>query len=513
MDLEMPGSGGRTDQEIVDAVRSGQLDEALVDDAVRRVLALTGLPHVASGELDVDGHHALARTLAADSVVLLKNDATTLPLENVARVAVIGAFAAEPRFQGGGSSHINPTRTDAALDAIRDLAVERGITVEHAPGFLLTDDDEPDTRRQQAVEVAARADVAVVFAGLSDREESEGFDRKHLSLPAVQLDLIRDVVTSAARTVVVLSNGGVVSLEGWHDNVDAIVEGWLLGQAGGSAIADILFGVVNPSGHLAETIPLRLEDNPSWNNFPGEQGHVRYGEGVMVGYRHYETAGAPVRYPFGHGLSYTTFETNNLQVDVTGDDTAIARVTITNTGERPGKHVVQVYVATKAGPVRRPARELRAFTKVALEPGETKIVELSLGRRAFAYWDIEEGDWVVPGGEYTVQVGDNVSTIVTAQTISLVGDTLARPLSMDSTVGDWFAHPVVGPALLSGLTAGMTPEQAEQAEANPDGLKMVESMPMQQFLAFTGGAFPQEMLDQLITLSSTPTASVVGVSP
>ncbi|SKC69077.1 glycoside hydrolase family 3 C-terminal domain-containing protein [Okibacterium fritillariae] len=503
MDLEMPGSGGATDQAIVDAVTRGELSEALVDDAVRRVLALTARHRTPTGQFDVDSHHALARQLAADSVVLLKNDGDVLPISNVSRVAVIGSFATEPRFQGGGSSHINPTRTDAALDTIRDLALERGITVEHADGFALAEDPDVDTRRALAVEVAARSDVTIVFAGLSDREESEGFDRETLSLPTAQLAVIRDVAAVSARTVVVLSNGGVVSLEGWHDDVDAILEGWLLGQAGGSAIADVLFGVVNPSGHLAETIPLRLQDNPSWNNFPGEQGHVRYGEGVMVGYRHYTTADVPVRYPFGHGLSYTTFATTALVTEITGPDTATARVTVTNTGARTGKHVVQVYVATTAGPVRRPVRELRAFRKVTLEPGETQTVELALDRRAFAYWDIELDRWVVAPGEYTVQIGESSASIFAEETLALTGDVIIRPLTMDSTVGDWFAHPRVGPALMQGLTAGMSEEQAQQADQNPDGLKMVESMPMQQFLAFTGGAFPVEMLEQLMTLSYT----------
>ena len=502
MDLEMPGSGGGTDQQIVDAVRSGALDEAVVDRAVQRVLALTELPHESSTGFDVDAHHALARSLAADSIVLLKNTDAILPLEGPARLAVIGAFAAAPRFQGGGSSHITATRTDAALDSVRDLAFERGMTVEYAEAFRLDDDPDADARRGVAVEVAARADVAIVFAGLGDREESEGFDRATLSLPDAQLAVIRGVAATATRTIVVLSNGGVVSLEGWHDDVDAIVEGWLLGQAGGSALADVLFGVVNPSGHLAETIPLRLQDTPSWNNFPGEQGHVRYGEGVMVGYRHYETAELPVRYPFGHGLGYTTFATSDLTVETTGDDSATVALNVTNTGDRAGKHVVQLYVATTAGPVRRPSRELRAFTKVPLEPGETRSVDFALDRRAFAYWDIELSQWVVPSGEYTVQIGETVSTIVAEQLITLTGDRLVRALSLESTVGDWFAHPVVGPAFLQGLTAGMTPEQRAHAESNPEEFTMIESMPMRQFLAFTNGAFPIEALDQLMALSA-----------
>ena len=508
MDLEMPGSDGTTDREVAAAVREGRLDEDLVDESVRRVLALTALRPEAGEEFDVDAHHRLAREVAADSIVLLKNEGA-LPLRPTSTVAVIGGFARTPRFQGGGSSHINPTRTDRALEEIRALATDRGIRVLDAEGFSLAADVSPEqaeSLRSAAVAVAGTADVAIVFAGLGDREESEGFDRSGLHLPDAQIDLIRAVSETSARTVVVLSNGGVVSLEGWHDDVDAIVEAFLLGQAGGGAIADILFGVVNPSGHLAETIPLRLEDTPSWLNFPGEQGHVRYGEGVFVGYRYYTTAGVPVRYPFGHGLSYTSFDTGGLQVTETGADSARAVVTVTNTGAVAGKHVVQVYVSTDAGPVRRPLRELRAFAKVRLEPGESRAVAVDLDRRAFAYWDIELGRWVVPSGAYTVQVCADASTVLAEQALALAGDEIVRELTMDSTVGDWFGHPVVGPALMAGMAAGMTPEQAEQSEKSADDLRMVESMPMRQFLVFVNGAIPPEALDQLMELSRTAAA-------
>ncbi|MBD7996715.1 glycoside hydrolase family 3 C-terminal domain-containing protein [Arthrobacter sp. Sa2CUA1] len=499
MDLEMPGSGGATDQQIIDAVREGRLTEDQVDDAVKRVVALTSLAREATGDLPVDRHHTLARTAAAESIVLLKNGGA-LPLRNGQHIAVIGPFAVSPRFQGGGSSHINATRTESALEDLTALAGERNATVDYAPGFSL---EEPDTGRlkNEAEAMARSADVAVVFAGLSDREESEGFDREGLELPSNQIDLIRAVAAAAPKTVVVLSNGGVVSLEGWHDDVHAVVEGWLLGQASGGAIADVLFGVVNPSGRLAETIPLRLEDNPSWLNFPGEQGHVRYGEGVLVGYRYYTTAGVQVRYPFGHGLSYTTFETSDLELETLSEDTVTVHVTVTNTGDRAGKHVVQVYVATTAGPVRRPARELRAFTKVSLEAGESKRVALKLDRRAFAYWDIQLNRWVVPAGNYAVQVCSDAFTVLAEQEIALAGDSIIRELTMDSTVGDWFAHPVVGPQLEAGLAASLTEEQAQQAQSNSDHLKMVESMPMQQFLAFTNGAFPAEVLESLMELS------------
>jgi beta-glucosidase len=487
LDLEMPGTGGTTDQQIVDAVRSGALDEAVVDEAVRRVLALIEAYPGPSGTFDADEHHALARTLAAECAVLLKNDNHALPLAATADVAVIGEFAAIPRYQGSGSSRINPTRVDAALDEIR----ARAANVRHVASF--------DTA--EAVAAARAADVAVVFAGLDDAEESEGFDRTTLDLPAEQVEVIRAVAGVARRTVVVLANGGVVSLEGWHDRVDAILEGFLLGQAGGGAIADLLFGAVNPSGHLAETIPMRLQDNPSYLNFPGEQQHVRYGEGVMVGYRHYESVAAPVRYPFGHGLSYTTFATRAVTVEVTGADSAIVTVTVENTGDRPGKHVVQVYVATDAGPVRRPVRELRAFTKIALEPGEQRTVTLPLDRRSFAYWDIQHGRWVVAPGTYRIQVGENAATVIVEAGIDLAGEIIVAELSLDSAVADWFAHPVAGPALMQGMAAAMTPGQQAEAAQQQDQLRMVESMPMRQFVGFIGNAIPIAALEQLVEVS------------
>ncbi|ANN18309.1 glycosyl hydrolase [Amycolatopsis orientalis] len=489
LDLEMPGTGGSSDAEIVAAVRNGELDEAVVDRSVRRVLALVRQAVPPGGDVDPDEQHRLAKEVAADCAVLLKNERETLPLARDAAVAVIGEFAVNPRFQGGGSSHVNPTRVDAALDAMRRL----GESVTYASGLA-----------DSAVEIAREADVAVVFAGLGETDESEGFDRETLDLPAAQVDLIKAVAAASRRTVVVLSHGGVVSLEGWHDDVDAVLDGWLLGQAGGSTIADLLFGITNPSGHLAESIPLRLRDNPSYLTFPGESGHVRYGEGVMVGYRYYETVEVAVRYPFGHGLSYTTFETGDLTVTATGDDSADVAVSVTNTGTRAGKHVVQVYVATGAAPVRSPARELRAFTKVFLEPGETRRVELTLGRRAFAWYDIELSRWVVSPGEYTVQIGRSAAQIVAERPITLAGDVIVRVLSLDSTVEEWFGHPVAGPELGELLAASLPAGQSRQVEGSPDWLRMIASMPMRQFtklLAYRGIELPDGSIPRLIELS------------
>jgi beta-glucosidase len=491
LDLQMPGDHGAGNRLVVEAVRAGRLDEAVVDRSVRRVAALADLVAEPTEGFDAGAHHALARELAAGCAVLLKNDGATLPLAARARIAVVGEFASTPRFQGGGSSHVNATRVDAALDALRDMVGD----VAFAPGFTLDGSGDAAALRAEALAVTREAEVTVVFAGLAEADESEGFDRTTIDLPAAQVELIRAVAAVSPATVVVLSSGGIVSLEGWHDDVDAILAGFLLGQAGGGAVADLLTGAVSPSGRLAETIPLRLQDTPSYLNFPGEQGHVRYGEGVMVGYRHFGSTGVPIRYPFGHGLGYTTFRTTDVRAEATGNDGAVVSLVVTNTGGRAGRHVVQVYVATTAGPVRRPARELRAFTKVSLEPGESRTVSFALDRRAFAYWDVRESGWIVAPGDYAIQIGDSAADIVAEQTVTLAGDDLVPELTLESSVAEWFEHPVAGAPLLAGFLASM-PDGAGEMHAGM--LQMIGSMPMRRFVADFGAAIPAADLERLM---------------
>ncbi|SNS12390.1 beta-glucosidase [Geodermatophilus saharensis] len=498
LDLQMPGDCGAGNRRVVDAVRAGELEEASVDASAARVAALARYVTGPADGVDAEAHHALARELAAECAVLLRNERGALPLAPGTRLAVVGELARTPRCQGGGSSNVNATRVDSALDALRELAAGE---VPFAPGVDLDGSGDAAALRAEAVALARDAEVAVVFVGLGEAEESEGFDRTTIDLPAAQVELVRAVAAAAPRTVVVLSHGGVVSLEGWHDDVDAVLDGALLGQAGGAALADLLMGVANPSGRLAETVPLRLEDSPSFLSFPGEQGRVVYGEGVMVGYRGLLTQRRPVRHPFGYGLSYTTFTTSELRVEVTGDDTATAALTVTNTGDRAGKHVVQVYVSTTAGPVRRPLRELRAFTKVALGPGESREVVLELGRRAFAYWDVVESGWVVAPGEYVVQVCADAETVLLEQPVTLAGDDLVRVLTMDSSVAEWFTHPAAGPALVAALAATM-PADAASPEEQAGMLQMIGSMPMRRFAAHFGAALPRDLLDRLVAESA-----------
>ncbi len=496
MDLEMPGGSAAHDDEIRAALADGTLESADLDASVQRIAALAQFISDQPASVDYDAHHHIARELAAECAVLLRNEHDVLPIPESVRVAVIGEFAESLRYQGGGSAHVNATRVDQPLDAIRDIALEHGVAVTYAQGFSIDGDAADLDLMTDALEAARRSDIAVIFAGLGEVVESEGIDRPNIDLPVDQVELIRAVADVAHRTVVVLSNGGVVSLEGWHDNVDAILEGFLLGQGGGHAIADILFGRVDPSGKLAETIPLRLKDHPSSLNFPGEQGHVRYGEGVHVGYRYFSTFDTPVRYPFGHGLTYTQFATSDLQVQLTGEDTVQVSVDVTNTGKRAGKHVVQVYVATDAGPVQRPARELRGFDKVSLEPGETRTVQLDLPRRAFTYWDIQHSRWVVAAGEYRIQVADDAHTVVHEHLVTLAGDHIITELTMDTPMGEWFDHPNVGEKVKDALGFSA-------AEVSPEHLAMMASMTMRQFLNISGLEIPTSRLDELI-LASRP---------
>ena len=467
LDLEMPSSNGRTDAKIVAAVRAGDLDESIVDRAATRVarMALAASARAsAPSALDVEKHHALAREVAGRSIVLLKNEGA-LPLERNLPLAVIGAFAERPRYQGAGSSLINPTRVDIALDFIREISESEVI---YSAGYSLdADPDSGENERlcQEAVEAAANADTAVVFLGLPDRLESEGFDRDSLSLPAEQLGLLDEVVKAAKRVVVVLSHGGVVTLP-FADSVDAILDASLLGQAGGSAIADVLYGDVNPSAKLTETIPVRLEDSPAFGAFPGEFGHVRYAEGLLVGYRWYDTRDIPVAFPFGHGLSYTSFTYGETSASVRADGDIDVRVTVTNTGDRDGREIVQVYSGLSESVVARPVRELKAFASVPLAVGESREVELRVRRQDLAYWDTRVSGWVVEGGPYSFDIAASSRDVRTSMQVEITGDAVHLPYSADSTLGEVLSDPVAASALRSLLErTGVTSLAASDDES------------------------------------------------
>lgn len=495
LDLEMPSSSGRTDAELVAAVTAGTLDAAILDTAAARVAELVQKAVAgadANASYDVEAHNSLAREAAAASVVLLKNDGV-LPLARSASVAVVGHVAQAPRYQGAGSSQINPTRLENALEEIRSLA---GTEVPFAPGYGEDGVGTPE-RTAEAVAVAAAAETVLLFLGVPASQESEGFDREHLELPAAQLELLEAVLAANPRTVVILSNGGVVRLSGFAHRVPALVEGWLLGQAGGGAIAQVLYGAVNPSGRLAETIPLRLEDTAAFGNFPGEHGHVRYGEGLMVGYRWFDARNMEVSYPFGHGLSYTTFEHSG--ASAVADSAGITvSLTVTNTGDRDGAEIVQVYTGLASSAVSRAPRELKGFAKVHLAAGDSRAVQLLLRREDLAYWDTRVSAWSVESGSYTVEIGASSRDIRATLAVDVAGDEVRVPLTADSSIGEVMAHPVAGPiitaAMGSGSNAGMM--------SDPSILKMLASAPIGRMMGFPGSGVEPEQLEQLLAMAN-----------
>ncbi|NUU25049.1 MAG: beta-glucosidase, partial [Streptomycetaceae bacterium] len=489
LDLEMPSSSGVGTKLILDAVAAGQLTEADVDLAATRVLTMVDRAQpalAAPATFDREAHHALAREAATASAVLLKNDGGLLPLDPTAGggIAVIGEFARTPRYQGAGSSQVNPTQLDNTLDALR-AALDGRREVAFAPGFVIESEDVDPALVAEAVAAAAAADVAVVFLGLPPSYESEGYDRDHMDLPANQVSLLHAVADANPRVVVVLSNGSAVTVAPWQDRAPALLEAWLLGQAGGTAVADLLLGAAEPSGRLAETIPVRCEDNPTVGAFPGEFGTVRYGEGLLIGYRWYDAHRLPVAYPFGHGLSYTTFEHRALTAEVVEDGAeprVEVRVTVRNTGERVGTETVQVYVSDPESTVYRPEQELRAFARVALEPGQEETVTLTLGRRAFAFWHEDVDAWVVEGGVFGIRAGASSRDIRNETTVELAGDNVVLPLRPDSTADAWLTHPEAGAWLRSVLTE----EGIGAMLLDPHTSRMVAAIPLERLARFPG---------------------------
>ena len=404
VELEMPGTDNGNDAKIVAAVQSGELDETVLDRAVERILALIFKAEPALAEdfgFDVEAHHRLARRVAGEGAVLLKNEDSLLPLEEGRRVALIGRFAKHPRYQGAGSSLMNPTRLDNVYEEIVKLVGADNLV--YADGYTEKSDVADEALIAEALQVASDAEVVVVCAGLTDVYETEGVDRQDMKMPPGQDALIKRLAAAHNRVVVVLSNGSPVEMP-WANDVQSILEGYLGGQAGAGAIASILFGRVNPSGKLAETFPLRLEDTSCYANFPGGPATVEYRESIYVGYRYYDTVGQDVLFPFGHGLSYTRFDYRDLNLEADGDG-VLVRLKVRNAGDMAGKEIVQVYVHDVESTAFRPAKELKGFTKIYLEPGEETEVSIALDRRAFAYYDVAQRAWVVEAGEFEVLIG------------------------------------------------------------------------------------------------------------
>lgn len=500
LELEMPASGGETDRQIVEAVKNGTLKEEILDRAVERILNVIFdyVDHKKDEVFDMEKDHALAEKVETESMVLLKNDGI-LPLKKGSRVAFIGAFAKNPRYQGGGSSHINSFRVTGALEAAEGMA-----DITYAEGYGLEKDEIDEALVKEAVKAAKEAEVAVIFAGLPDAFESEGYDRVHMKMPNCQNHLIHEVCNVQPNVVVVLHNGSPVEMP-WADEVKGILETYLGGQAVGAAEAKILFGDANPCGKLAETIPYKLSDNPSYLNFPGDGETVEYKEGVFVGYRYYDKKEMSVRYPFGYGLSYTEFAYSNLKLDkksMKDTDTLTVSVDVTNTGSREGKEIVQLYVADLTGSANRPVRELKNFVKVSLAPGETKTVQMELNKRSFAWYNVKLHDWYAASGIYEIQIGKSSREIVLSDTVEVTTDvTVPVEIHENTTVGQLMRDPKAA-AFVQETMGEMMKTLGGGGEASAEAISpemiqgMLESMPLRGLRSFAG--LSEEGLNQLV---------------
>lgn len=510
-DLEMPSSGGINDKRVEEAVKDGRLSEADVDKCVTRLLekVFEYTENRQQAVFDYEADTKLAAEVEKQCMVLLKNEDGILPLKKGSRILFVGGFAEKPRFQGGGSSHINCSTIISALQAVGQDAGRYG-TVTYEKGFSEAEDKVDAEAAAKAVEAAKAADTVVIFAGLPDSFESEGYDRRHLDLPACQNQLIEQIAAVNPNVVVVLHNGSPVTMP-WLDKVKGVLEAYMGGQAVGVAEADVLFGFTNPSGRLPETFPLRIEDTPCYLDFPGNGVDLHYSEGIFVGYRWYASRNMKVLFPFGYGLSYTTFAFKDLKVEKS-EGKVMARVTVTNTGDRAGKEVVQLYVSDKTGTVVRPVRELKGFTKVSLEPGESREVSFELNRRSFAYFDEKKGDWKVPTGNYEIQICENaMQPVLTAPLTISDGDAFVEEIDRNTPIGILMRNPqaaqIIGGMLKAAMPGAGGSDKKESGEGsnesegvlNNEAMKtMMDGMSLRSMQLFSGGKLTDETIEQLL---------------
>jgi beta-glucosidase len=507
LDLEMPGSNGVNDARIVQAVREGRLDEKIVNQAAERILNIINRyieNRKPDTKWDMDEHHKLARKFEGECMVLLKNEGI-LPLKKGSSIALIGEFASTPRYQGGGSSHVNSFKVVSALNAADDVA-----DVTYAQGYDNNKDIINEEMIRKACKVAKSAEVAVIFAGLPDSFESEGYDRVHMSMPNCQNELIKRIAKVQPNTVVVLHNGSPIEMP-WVDDVKGILEAYLGGQAVGEACVDVLFGDVNPSGKLPETFPRKLQDNPSYLYYGGEGDKSEYREGVFVGYRYYDKKDMDVLFPFGYGLSYTTFKYSNLKLsskEIKDTDILTVTVDVTNTGDIAGKEIVQLYVGAKESKIIRPLKELRGFDKLSLSPGETKTGTFTLTKRAFSYYNTEINDWYAETGDYQILIGSSSRDIVLDDMVHVESSRkLPFKLTVNTTFGDLLERPEVEEELKSlldivkaameGQTEGKDDEKSD-AVSDDMGNAMLKYMPIRGILSFGDGSITYDKLTAMI---------------
>jgi len=504
LDLEMPSSFGIGDNKIIQAVKNGQLEEKVLDETIERLLKIIFKAidnRKQNATYDKEAHHQLARKIARESMVLLKNEDNILPIKKEGTIAIIGEFATSPRYQGGGSSHVNPTKIDNLLEEIEKITQGKS-KILYEKGYHIDSEEIDEELIEKAKRSVKESDVAVIIAGLPERYESEGYDREHMQMPQSHNKLIEEITQIQPNTVVVLSNGAPVEMP-WVDKVKGLLESYLGGQAWGGAVADILFGEVNPSGKLAETFPIKLSHNPSSLNFPGEDDRVEYREGIFVGYRYYDKKQIDPLFPFGYGLSYTYFEYTDLTIDkkeINDSETLNVKVKVKNTGNMRGKEIIQLYVRDIESKVNRPEKELKGFEKIQLEPGEEKTVTFTLDKRAFAYYNTEIRDWYVESGEFEIMVGKSSKDIILKEKVKVNSSKIIRKkFHRNSTIGDLMEDPV-GSQILKEIMKDQISEIFPVDEHRNEELvlSMMKYLPLRGLINFGRGQFTEEMLEELL---------------
>lgn len=506
MHLEMPGKPARiTNKMVVEAVKNNELDEQQLDTIVKDLLRIVFMGQNTEdkyGDQNLDQHHQLARKVAAEGITLLKNSEKLLPVDTAKykKIAVLGEFAVNPRYQGNGSSQVKPTKLDKFIDIVRD---EYGEDTEfvYSAGYSLSNDDDLSLV-EAAAAVAADADFALVMAGLPLSYESEGIDRTHIDLPPSHNKLISAVAKVQPNTAIILTNGSAIAMP-WIDQVSAVLETWLGGQAGAGAIADAVFGKVNPSGKLAETFPVRLEDTPAYLNFPGEDGQVIYGERMFVGYRYYDKRNIEPLFPFGHGLSYTEFAYSDLKLsatELTDKDQLQVSLTVSNTGKVTGKEVIQLYVADPESSVQRPIKELKAFDKIELKPGESKEVSFTLNKRDFSYYSKVYNRWLAESGKFEILVGSSSRDIRLQGSLTLSNtEKLNYKMTSFSFFSEFWSNPQLKPLLIAFMPnwiKAMTPEGKPVEEAKIEDF--LQQQPLIKFPYFTGGEVDEQKIQAFV---------------
>ena len=529
MGLEMPSSGGVNDKKIVDAVKAGTLSESRLDEVVMDVVAITlkaSANHIKNVVVDNNKQNQIAQEVSSECIVLLKNDNQILPLKTtLKKVAVIGEFAKTPRYQGAGSSQVRPTQLNNAFEELPKAMIKKKKndpakivkSVEGLPKKVQETQysfstgyneagDATDAQIAEAVQNAKTADVVLLYVGLPSIFESEGYDRANMDLPAGHNKLIEAVAKANKNVVVILMNGAPVTMP-WKNKVSAIVEAYLGGQAGGGALADVLSGNINPSGKLSETFPARLEDTPTSLDFPSKDGNAKYGEGIYIGYRYYDQKKIEPNFPFGFGLSYTTFAYSNIKINTTSakdTDKITVSIDLKNTGKVAGKEVVQLYIHEQEAQVSRPENELKHFDKIELQPGQTKTVSFDLNSRDFAYFSTVSHDWAIKSGKFDIRIGSSSRNLPLQQTIEIQSTKIPVALFTRDSMLKEIAQSPKNSQIAADMVQYFTgnnkkPETEDEKKAALFLQSMLADMPLSKFILFSAGKFSEENLNNILT--------------